>query len=276
MLVFDVSSLIYIENGLESDGWYIIPAGEDVTASDKLAYLVTISADNILLQNGHPLDSDDDIYIIYSAALGERVNQAVQAVHNQQVADRPVTLIITNEHDFTDRVIEGPLRDAHQNDIHRTFIFHSDVVIAQVSATENLNDNTSYDVTVSLQNSDGSLALWTFQGAESTQADTTTQFMSFQIGLDGTVLAAREFVTAFETAPASFALDNYVLTLDENISQFDFTEMIVSSQLFGVRPFSNFQLEGAPAGFTISDDGLIRYEGDGFDLRTINHKAHIF
>ena len=276
MLVFDVSSLIYIENGSNDTGWYIIPAGEDLNANDKTTIFVSLSSGEITLENGDPYTSNTDIYVHYTQNVDAVFRQAIEAVHNQQTNNQPVIIFIKHNYVFEDFVIDAQLSDDNQNPILTHLIFAPEVVISDVTSQINQSDPAQLDIILTLQNSDGTQAEWRVNGAEITNDNSTTNFAYFQIGTDGGRLTGREFVTAFETATASFAQENYGFQLAENILEYDFNEIVISATAFGARPFTNYQLEGAPEGLSISEDGVIIYNGEGFDYEATPPEGYSF
>ena len=287
--ILDVNSLIYLENGKDGSGWYIIPAGHDIEDLQSNGELVEIAGDRFVYQNGLPVSGSVDIVLIYTSdsfANRDVIDEVLIAVDNTQSSNNPVKILLTNEYQYTDYEFSTDLQHEDGEIVQRIFVINPDVAITNIdhsedSATNPLISTTDFNISITLQNSDGTTGTWVINQAETSisfagNPAQVSQNSQFQLGADGDILTARAFITAYEVAAPFFEADSYSFSIDENVDDFDFTQAVTAKSSLNLALVTDYQLEGAPAGFSISDAGIISYDGNGFDYETAPENGYAF
>ena len=287
--IFEVNTLIYIEDGSSNDGWYIIPAGLDIDDPVTNGDFVEISGGRFVYSDGSQVPSTLGIYFLYRPEFVERsgfIPPIVEAIDRTQNSNGPVKILLTNNHKFEDYEFSANTTDSNGQRVSLLYVLEDDVPIKSISGEYNtLPDGTSveYNLSITFQNQDGTTAIWTVRQAELVTPDPndpdssiTTHYVKFQLGLDGDELIASELDANYGGPAPYFDADIYNLSIGENLQNHNFGLEIKAFNSDDLAPIANYSLEGAPAGFSISDAGIISYNGDGFDYEAAPVNGYVF
>ena len=287
--ILDVNSLIYIENGRNGTGWYIIQAGDDIQNPLDNGIFVEIIGGKLTYTNGLPVQGILDIYLIYTPEVAHDprlFDPIIATIDNTQYSNGPVKILLTNDVVFSDYEFPTAISGANGQLVSTLLVFNPDVAITDVGHSEDAEDGqfadiTAFNVTITFQNQDGTTATWTINQAELSyqfgdNPVTTNQNVKFKVGADGQIYTAREFVANYQQAAPFFEDDAPIFTIDENDGDVEFADAITATNPLNLLIINQFHLEGAPAGFAISDAGIISYNGDGLDYETSPEEGYRF
>ena len=287
--ILDVNSLIYIENGNNGTGWYIIPAGNDIESPLENGIFVEVINSRLTYTDGLPVSGILDIYLIYTpevVAVQRLLSPILTAIDTTQNSEGPVKILLTNDVTYSDYEFPTDQSDGSAQPLSKIFILNRDVPITSIDHSEHEQNTDHYsmsvfNVAITFQNRDGTIATWTINQAEAIHSSgenpaQTTHHSQFKIGTDGPILTAREFIAAYQEAAPYFDVDSYIFTIDENQEDVDFTQAVTASNALNLDVLSEYKLEGAPQEFSISSAGIISFDGDGLDHETAPEEGYGF